>query len=83
MEKKRHNLSPNLEDLRRLVHEKAGCLLKDFTADNLDYFTQESAILARKVMEKYVFAVYSILSFIGSMFLMMIYIYRMYKKKKK
>ena len=32
---------------------------------------------------KYVFAVYSILSFIGSMFLMMIYIYRMYTKIKK
>ena len=32
---------------------------------------------------KYVFAVYSIFSFIGSMFLMMIYIYRMYTKIKK
>lgn len=58
MEGKRHVLSPNLEDMKRLVHEKAGCLLKDLTADNMDYFAKESAVLARDVMEKYVFAVY-------------------------
>lgn len=58
MEGKRHNLFPDLEDLRRLVYEKAECLLKDLMSDNMDYFAKESAILARKVMEKYVFDVY-------------------------
>lgn len=58
MEKKRHNLSPELEDMRILVHGKAEYLLKDLSAENLDYFVKESTILARKVLEKYVFAVY-------------------------
>ena len=51
-------ISPNIDELKRLVREKADQLLDEFTEDNLDYFIKEASVVAERVLERYIFAVY-------------------------
>lgn len=51
-------ISPNIDEMKRLVREKAEQLLDEFTEDNLDYFIKEASVVAERVLERYIFAVY-------------------------
>jgi len=58
MENNKNNISSHIEEMKRLVWEKAESLLKDFTADSLDYFEEKASTIAVGVLEKYVFSIY-------------------------
>lgn len=60
MENNKNNMSPYIEEMQRLVREKAGTLLKDFTTDSLNYFEGKVSTIAAGIMEKYVFSVYDL-----------------------
>lgn len=51
-------MSPHVEEMKRLVKEKAESLLKELTEDNLNYFKEKASTIAEGIMEKYVFSVY-------------------------
>ena len=58
MENNKNNMSPHVEEMKRLVKEKAESLLKELTEDNLNYFKEKASTIAEGIMEKYVFSVY-------------------------
>ena len=53
-------LFPDIEEMKRLVQEKAKQLLVELTEDNLDYFIKEASIVAERVLERYIFSVYDL-----------------------
>ena len=58
MENKQNNMPSHIEEMKRLVREKAESLLKDLTADSLNYFEEKASTIAAGILEKYVFSVY-------------------------
>ena len=58
MEENRNNMSSYIEEMKELVSEKAESLLKDLTADSLNYFEEKASTIAAGILEKYVFSVY-------------------------
>lgn len=47
---------PKLDEMKRLINEKASLILEELTQTNLDYFVKEAVNVAKGVMEKYVFS---------------------------
>lgn len=57
MESKAHDCRPDLEELKRLINEKANSILEELTNANLDYFVREAVSVAESVMESYIFSI--------------------------
>lgn len=53
---------PNLDEMKRVVNEKASLILVKLTQTNLDYFVKEAVNVAKIVLEKYVFSIRKLFS---------------------
>ena len=62
MESKAHDYHPDLEEMKRLVNEKANSILEELTDANLNYFVREAVSVAESIMEKYVFSIRKVFS---------------------
>lgn len=58
MENNKNSMSSHIEEMKKLVSEKAESLLNDLTADSLNYFEEKVSTIATGILEKYVFSVY-------------------------
>ena len=58
MENNKNNISSHIDEMKRLVQEKAELLLKELTEDSLNDFKEKASTIAESIMEKYVFYVY-------------------------
>ena len=62
MESKAHDYHPDLEEMKRLVSEKANAILGELTDANLNYFVREAVSVAESILEKYVFFIRKVFS---------------------
>lgn len=53
-------LTPDIEEMKKLVKEKSKQILVELTADNLDYFIKEASNIAEAIMERYIYAIYDL-----------------------